>query len=50
MKKTTLSIVSIVAFNGLAYAGGNMTPIETAVETPMVIDIVTGACHASYIF
>ena len=40
MKKTTLSIVSILALSGLSYAGGNVAPIEepVAVAVAPVID------------
>ena len=38
MKKTTLSIVSILALSGLAFAGGDIAPVEPVVETPVVED------------
>ena len=38
MKKTTLSIVSILALNGLAFAGGDIAPVEPIVETPVVVE------------
>ena len=34
MKKTTLSLVSILALSGLAFAGGDIAPVEPVVETP----------------
>ena len=38
MKKTTLSLVSILALSGSAYAGGDIAPVEEAVvvEAPVV--------------
>lgn len=38
MKKITLSIVSILTLNGLAFAGGDIAPVEPVVETPMVVE------------
>ncbi len=38
MKKTTLSIVSILALSGLAFAGGDIAPVEPVVETPVVME------------
>ena len=38
MKKTTLSVVSILALSGLAFAGGDIAPVEPVVETPMVVE------------
>ena len=38
MKKTTLSIVSILALSGLAFGGGDIAPIEPVVETPVVVE------------
>lgn len=38
MKKTTLSIVSIMALSGLAFAGGDIAPVEPVVETPVVME------------
>jgi len=37
MKKTTLSIVSILALSGVAYAGGDIVPVEPIVETPVLM-------------
>lgn len=34
--KATLSIVSILALSGLAFAGGDIAPVEPVVETPVV--------------
>ena len=36
MKKTTLSIVSILALSGLAYAGGDIAPVEPVVEEVVI--------------
>ena len=38
MKKITLSVVSILALSGLAFAGGDIAPVEPVVETPMVVE------------
>jgi opacity protein-like surface antigen len=38
MKKTTLSMVSILALSGLGFAGGDIAPIETIIETQMVME------------
>lgn len=38
MKKTTLSLVSILALSGLSYAGGDVAPIEEPVVVAPVID------------
>ena len=38
MQKTTLSIVSILALSGLAFAGGDIAPVEPVVETPVVME------------
>lgn len=38
MKKTTLSMVSILALGGLAFAGGDIAPVEPVVETPVVVE------------
>ena len=37
MKKTTLSVVSILALSGLAFAGGDIAPVEPVIEE-MVIE------------
>ncbi|NOR55223.1 MAG: outer membrane beta-barrel protein [Sulfurovum sp.] len=36
MKKTTLSIVSILALSGLAFAGGDFAPVEPVVEVVVI--------------
>jgi len=36
MKKTTLSVVSILALNGLLFAGGDIAPVEEVVVAPVV--------------
>ncbi len=36
MKKTTLSIVSILALSGLAFAGGDIAPVIE--EEPIVVE------------
>lgn len=36
MKKTTLSIVSILALSGLAFAGGDIAPVEPVVEEMVI--------------
>ena len=38
MRKTTLSIVSVLALNGLAVAGGDIAPVEPIVETPVIVE------------
>ena len=38
MKKSVLSLVSILALSGVAYAGGDIAPVEPVVEEPIVID------------
>jgi len=42
MKKTTLSIVSVLALSGLSFAGGNIAPIvpieEPIIEAPVVMN------------
>lgn len=38
MKKTTLSIVAIMALSGVSYAGGDIAPVEPVVEVPMVME------------
>jgi len=38
MKKSVLSIVSILALSGMAYAGGDIAPIEEPVIIPVVDD------------
>ena len=38
MKKSILSLVSILALSGLSYAGGDIAPVEPVVEAPVVID------------
>jgi len=38
MKKTTLSLVSILTLSGLAFAGGDIAPVEPVVEAPVVIE------------
>lgn len=38
MKKTTLSMVSILALSGLGFAGGDIAPVETIIETQMVME------------
>jgi len=35
MKKITLSLVSVVALSNLAFAGGDITPVEVVVEEPV---------------
>ena len=41
MKKTTFSLIAILALGHLAYAGGDIAPVEPAVETPVVEDTNT---------
>jgi opacity protein-like surface antigen len=38
MKKSVLSLVTILALSGVVYAGGDVAPIEEVVETPVVVD------------
>ncbi|WP_052746118.1 outer membrane protein [Sulfurovum lithotrophicum] len=38
MKKLTLSLVSIMAMSGLAYAGGDIAPVEEPVVVPVAVD------------
>lgn len=38
MKKTTLSIVSILALNGLVFAGGDIAPVEPVIQTPIITE------------
>ncbi|NOR55459.1 MAG: porin family protein, partial [Sulfurovum sp.] len=38
MNKITLSLVSIMALGGLAFAGGDLAPVEPVVETQVVIE------------
>lgn len=38
MKKSILSLVSIMALSGLVYAGGDVASIEEVVEAPVVVD------------
>ncbi|MEA3434170.1 MAG: hypothetical protein U9R13_06270, partial [Campylobacterota bacterium] len=38
MKKTTLSLVSILTLSGLAFAGGDIAPVEEPVVVAPVID------------
>lgn len=38
MKKTTLSLVSILALSGLAFGGGDIAPVEPVVETAVVME------------
>lgn len=43
MKKSVLSLVSIMALSGLAYAGGDMTTaVEPVIEIPEVVEDVSG--------
>ena len=37
MKKITFSLVSILALSGLSYAGGDIAPVEPAMETPIPV-------------
>lgn len=36
MKKTTLSIVSILALSGVSFAGGDIAPVEPVVEEVVI--------------
>jgi len=38
MKKSVLSLVSILALSGLVYAGGDIAPVEEPVVVPVVVD------------
>ena len=38
MKKSALSLVSILALSSMVYAGGDIAPVEEVVEVPIVID------------
>lgn len=38
MKKITLSLVSILALGGLSFAGGDIAPVESVIESPVVED------------
>jgi opacity protein-like surface antigen len=39
MKKVTLSLVSVMALSGLAFAGGNIAPVvEPVTEAPILVD------------
>jgi opacity protein-like surface antigen len=38
MKKSILSLVSILALSGFAYAGGDIAPVEEPVVVPVVVD------------
>lgn len=38
MKKITLSLVSILALCGLSFAGGDIDPVESVIESPVVED------------
>lgn len=38
MKKSVLSLVSILALSGFAYAGGDVAPVEEPVIIPVVVD------------
>lgn len=38
MKKQVLSLVSILALSGVSFAGGDIAPVESVVETPVVVE------------
>ena len=46
MKKFTLSIVAALAASSFAVAGGDIAPVEPAVEVPVVEEASTGAFYA----
>jgi opacity protein-like surface antigen len=38
MKKATLSIIAAAAMSTFAFAGGDLTPVEPVVETPVIVE------------